>query len=112
MTESLFNRIIGWLQAGYPDGVPASDYVPLMEVLRRRLTPGEVDRIAQHLADTEVVDVTADQIRAVTQKLVLERPSDEDVQRVASHLALGGWPLTPADFGDAPEGWQSQFPKA
>ena len=28
---SLLRQIIGWLRAGYPEGVPSVDYVPLSQ---------------------------------------------------------------------------------
>ena len=34
--------IVAWLRAGYPDGVPQTDYIPLLALLSRRLTNDEV----------------------------------------------------------------------
>ena len=99
MTDSIISKVVGWLTAGYPQGVPAQDMLPLLEVLRRRLTPGEVDLVAQRLAEAHVVPVTAEHIHEMVMAVVREKPSDEDVHRVASHLALGGWPLAASDFG-------------
>ncbi|HEY5484993.1 MAG TPA: DUF3349 domain-containing protein, partial [Propionibacteriaceae bacterium] len=31
-------RVVGWLRAGYPDGVPQQDYVALLGILHRQLT--------------------------------------------------------------------------
>ena len=31
-------RVVAFLRAGYPQGVPATDYVPLIALLRRRLS--------------------------------------------------------------------------
>lgn len=97
-SDSILVRVLAWLRAGYPEGIPAHDYVPLMDVLRRRLTPGEVDRAAQLIVDADLVNATTDQIREAVARVALEQPSDEDMRRVASHLALGGWPLSPVEF--------------
>ena len=35
-------RVVAFLRAGYPHGVPATDYVPLIALLRRRLSDDEV----------------------------------------------------------------------
>ena len=35
-------RVVGFLRAGYPEGVTAHDYVPLLALLRRRLSDDEV----------------------------------------------------------------------
>ena len=32
-------RVLQWLRAGYPEGVPQQDYVALLGILRRTLTP-------------------------------------------------------------------------
>lgn len=33
--------IVGWLRAGYPNGVPEQDYIPLFALLTRRLSETE-----------------------------------------------------------------------
>ena len=45
-----FQTILHWLRAGYPDGVPQGDYVALLGVLRRSLTPVELENIVRTLA--------------------------------------------------------------
>lgn len=39
---SFLAKIVGWLRAGYPDGVPEHDYVPLVALLGSQLTDDEV----------------------------------------------------------------------
>jgi uncharacterized protein DUF3349 len=41
--SGLLTRIVAFLRAGYPEGVPANDYIPLLALLRRRLSDDEVD---------------------------------------------------------------------
>ena len=43
-------RVVAFLRAGYPHGVPATDYVPLIALLRRRLSDDEVVAVASELA--------------------------------------------------------------
>ncbi len=45
-----FQTILHWLRAGYPDGVPQGDYVALLGVLRRSLTPVELEKFARRWA--------------------------------------------------------------
>ncbi|MFE7797175.1 DUF3349 domain-containing protein [Nocardia sp. NPDC057440] len=94
-------RVIGWLRAGYPQGIPSSDYVALFAVLHRHLTDFEVVAIAEVLVsenpDTEISH--ADIETAIT-RFAMEQPDEHDVARVASHLAAGGWPLA-TPFPDA-----------
>ena len=88
-------RVVGWLRAGYPTGVPKQDYVVLLGLLRRKLTDTEVHEIAAELAglaEQGEVITTADVERLVN-AATLDEPSTEDVNRVSSRLAAGGWPL-------------------
>src|SRR3954469_12004189 len=47
---NLAARVLEWLRAGYPQGVPQQDYVVLLGLLRRKLTDTEVHQIATELA--------------------------------------------------------------
>ena len=80
--------IVAWLRTGYPDGVPEHDYVPLVALLRRRLTDDEVAQVASALrSDTSVG--TAD-IGVGISKVTDEIPSEDDIERVRRHL--DEWP--------------------
>ena len=86
------SKIVGWLRAGYPEGVPQHDYMPIFALLGTQLTNDEVTLIADELAfaaDPQSADAIKTAIAAVTST----KPSDADVARVRSHLAAGGWPL-------------------
>ena len=99
--------ILDWLRAGYPDGIPASDYVPLMIVLSRRLSADEVHAVTAELTrsgalpaeavhEPEPIDpVPIDNvdIGTVITKITNELPAHDDVNRVRARLAQGGWPL-------------------
>ena len=39
-------KIVAWITAGYPEGVPGPDRVPLLALLKRRLTDDEVARLS------------------------------------------------------------------
>jgi len=85
-------RIVDWLRAGYPEGVPQHDYIPLFALLGSQLTNDEVTLIADELsfsADPESAEAIKKAIAAVTSTT----PHDSDVARVRAHLAAGGWPL-------------------
>lgn len=93
------SSLLSWLRAGYPDGVPYSDYPPLLVLLRReRLTDDEVTYVADELARAASEpprDASISRIDAGVQitKVIDELPQDEDVRRVAAHLAAHGWPF-------------------
>ncbi|QDP97020.1 DUF3349 domain-containing protein [Microlunatus elymi] len=92
MTPTFLAAIISWLRAGYPEGVPEQDYVPLLALLRRRLSPDEVKRVAEKIMRT---DEQADDIDIAVRitKITNELPSEADVARVRARLAAAGWPL-------------------
>jgi hypothetical protein len=99
-SETLAGRVLDWLRAGYPSGVPQQDYVVLFGLLRRKLTDTEVRDIAAEivgLAKQGEVTTVADVERLVN-AATLDEPSEADVARVSSHLAAGGWPLADRPF--------------
>lgn len=49
---AVISSIIGWLRAGYPEGVPDVDYIPLFALLGSELTDEEVSAIVDELAAT------------------------------------------------------------
>ncbi|WP_280204727.1 DUF3349 domain-containing protein [Nocardia farcinica] len=80
--------ILDWLRAGYPEGVPESDYIPLLAVLRRRLSDDEVAEIASAVYGSG--DRT--DIQVLITKVTNEMPSEQDVARVQERLAGREWP--------------------
>ena len=86
------SSIIDWLRAGYPEGVPDVDYIPLFALLGSQLTDTEVSEIADVLA-SESDPVSAAAIRKAIGNVTNEQVRDSDVARVRARLAGGGWPL-------------------
>lgn len=90
-------RIVAWVREGYPTGVPARDYVPLLALLRRRLTDEEVKGISRSLRAAGIAPVDVIDIGQEIVKVTNELPSVDDIRRVHDHLARKGWPV---DFPD------------
>jgi hypothetical protein len=89
----VLSSVIAWLRAGYPEGVPDVDYVPLFALLGSQLTNDEVNAIASEL-ENEVNPETAEAIRnAIKAVTTSQHPNDADIARVRARLAGGGWPL-------------------
>ncbi|HEY5821758.1 MAG TPA: DUF3349 domain-containing protein [Propionibacteriaceae bacterium] len=98
-------RVLNWLEAGYPDGVPRQDRFPLIALLQRRLTEEQTLTCiteltaprARALRGEEPITgddpITADEIHALVERQVRETPSPDDVRRVSARLAAAGWPL-------------------
>ena len=90
---SYLGRIVAWLRDGYPQGVPAHDYVPLLALLQRRLTRGEVKRVARALRRSGVSPAGPDDIAAAISELTHDEASEADMIRVRDKLAAKGWPV-------------------
>jgi hypothetical protein len=86
----VLNAIVSWLRAGYPEGVPETDYLPLLALLARRLTVEEVEAVANELADEERWPIDNAQIGALITKVTNELPRREDVARVRANLESAG----------------------
>jgi hypothetical protein len=94
------NKIVTWLRAGYPEGVPPTDYMPVLALLSRRLSTDEVKAVAAELmqrGDFDHVDIGV----AITQ-ITDELPAPNDIERVRQRLMAKGWPLDdPRDSEEA-----------
>ena len=91
--------ILDWLREGYPTGVPPKDYIPLLALLRRRLTEDEVREIAHEVASLGPANGSGDaadsaDIGVRITQLIDAMPSPEDIARVEARLVEHhGWPL-------------------
>ena len=95
--SEVLNRLLGFLRAGYPEGVPANDYVPLLALLRRQLSDDEVLAVASELMSHEKAPVDGTDAKVAITKVTNEMPSQQDTDRVRQRLAAAGWPIN--------EGW-------
>jgi hypothetical protein len=88
----ILSKIIEWLRAGYPEGVPDVDYIPLFALLGSELTDSEVSAIAEELANDSKPE-SAEAIRRAIVEVTHQQPKESDINRVKARLAAGGWPL-------------------
>jgi uncharacterized protein DUF3349 len=84
-------KIVAWINAGYPEGVPGPDRVPLLALLNRRLSDDEVKAVAQGLIERGEFDHV--DIGVLITQTTDELPLPVDVERVRERLAAKGWPL-------------------
>jgi hypothetical protein len=90
--------VVAWLRAGYPEGIPPTDYFPVLALLSRRLGNDEVKVVAREMmqrSDFDDVDIAV----LITQ-MTDELPTPADVERVRERLATKGWPLDDARDGE------------
>jgi hypothetical protein len=97
-TTSLFHSILQWLRAGYPEGVPGPDRVPLLALLRATpLTEDQVKEVVRNLTDRDVGadgQISRDEIAEFISDVTHHDAGPENIQRVAAKLAAAGWPLS------------------
>ena len=96
---SLVHSILNWLRAGYPNGVPGPDRVPLLALLRSTpLTEDQIKEVVAHLTakDSQALDggISDDEIAEFIKDVSHHDAGPENVKRVAATLAAAGWPLT------------------
>ena len=84
-------KIVAWITAGYPEGVPGPDRVPLFALMRQRLTDDEVKAVTRELMDRGEFDQV--DIGVLITQLTDELPAPADIERVRARLAAKGWPL-------------------
>lgn len=86
--------IVAWLRAGYPEGIPPTDYFPVLALLSRRLSSDEVKTVAHELMHRPGFDDI--DIGVLITQVTDELPAPDDVERVRERLAAKGWPLDDA----------------
>jgi Protein of unknown function (DUF3349) len=86
----VLTSIVDWLRAGYPEGVPPNDYVPLLALLARRLTTDEVTAVAEELSRAGDLPIDNTEIGQLITNITHELPRAEDVARVRSRLTAEG----------------------
>lgn len=92
-------KIVAWITAGYPEGVPGPDRVPLFALLKPRLTDDEVKTVAKELMGRGEFDAV--DIGVLITQITNELPDPADIERVRNRLSAKGWPLD--DARDAEE---------
>ncbi len=103
-STSLLHSILNWLRAGYPEGVPGPDRVPLLALLRATpLTEDQIKEVVRNItadSSSALADGTIgeDEIAEFIKNVSHHDAGPENIQRVAAKLAAAGWPL--AGVGD------------
>jgi Protein of unknown function (DUF3349) len=93
--SDLVARFVAFIRAGYPHGVPQTDYIPLLALLRRRLSDNEVVAVAADLAARGELNFDIADIGVAITRITEELPSADDLERVQRRLESIGWPVEP-----------------
>jgi Protein of unknown function (DUF3349) len=82
------DKVLRWLRAGYPDGIPATDYFPLFALLSTRLSEEEIEDFTAELAGLTDAD-TAKVIYEAAAGSTSRHPSADQLARVRARLEAG-----------------------
>ncbi|WP_084505867.1 DUF3349 domain-containing protein [Nocardia harenae] len=89
----LLGRIVDWLRAGYPEGIPEQDRVPLLALLGRRLSDDEVEQVVAGLVAQGTLPADRVEAGVAITRLTQELPRDADLARVRERLNAVRWPV-------------------
>jgi hypothetical protein len=105
--HNFFCSVVRWLTAGYPEGVPGPDRVPLMALLRSTpLTDDQIIEVVREIAKDHGSPATTDhpidrdEIAEFIEDMTHYDAGPENVVRVAARLAAVGWPLAGIDVSE------------
>lgn len=107
-TKSLVISVLNWLRAGYPEGVPGTDRVPLLALLRATpLTEEQVAEVVRNIAEAaapaDIDDpIKRDDIAEFIAEVTDHDAGPENIARVAAKLAAAGWPLAGVELESDP----------
>jgi Protein of unknown function (DUF3349) len=80
------SRIVAFFRAGYPAGAPATGYVPLLAVLRRRVADDEITAIINKLITHRRWPIETVDVGVEITHLTDEMPTVDDMERVQHRL--------------------------
>jgi hypothetical protein len=83
---SALAKLVGFLRAGYPAAAPPTGYIPLLALLRRRLSDDEVWAVAAHVAACGDGPVNGINIGTAITRITDELPAAEDIDRITQWL--------------------------
>jgi hypothetical protein len=90
----LVTRFVAFIRAGYPKhGVPKVGYIPLLALLRRRLSDDEVAEVAAQLIARGDMRIETADIGAAIIRITDDLPSPDDLDRVQRQLETYGGPV-------------------
>jgi len=82
--------IVAFVRAGYPTGMPATGYVPLIALSRRRLCDDDIAAIADQLMMRRRRPISSADVGVEITRITDQMPSPDDIERVQRRLdAIG-----------------------
>jgi hypothetical protein len=84
------SRIVTFMRAGYPTGMPATGYIPLAALLPRRVCDDEITAITSEFMMRRGTQINTADVGVAISRITDEMPSLDDIERVKRRLdAIG-----------------------
>src|SRR5260370_23303599 len=83
-------RVVAFLRAGYPTGMPATGYMPLVALLPRRVTEDEIVTLTSELIAHRRWPISNADVGVEITRINHEMPSPEDIERVQRRIDAMG----------------------
>src|ERR1700759_3892678 len=90
--SSYTHSILNWVRAGYPEGLPPKDYIPLFALLGTQVTSEDLHEIGDELANSSDPQSAA-AIKQAIIDVTNVKPPDSDGARLRARRAVGCCPL-------------------
>ena len=84
------SKIVAFLRAGYPTGMPATGYVPLAALSCRRVSNDEITTITSELIMHRRRPISPADVGVAITRITNEMPSSDDIARVQRRLDAMG----------------------
>ncbi len=76
------SSIVAFVRAGYPTGMPATGYVPLAALARRRLCDDDISAIASNLITRRLSPISSVDIGVEITRITNHLPTPDEIERV------------------------------
>jgi hypothetical protein len=85
------SSVVAFLRGGYPAGLPVTGHVPLLALLRRRVTDDEITAIIRRLVVHRRRPIDDADVGVEITHITDEMPAPDDIERVQHRLAATEW---------------------
>ena len=85
------SRFVAFVRAGYPTGMPATGYLPLAALSRRRLCDDEITSITNEFVTRRCCPISTADVGVEITRITDELPSPDDIQRIQRRLDAIGY---------------------
>ena len=79
-------KVVAFMRAGYPTGMPATGYLPLAALSRRRVSDDEITAVTAELMKGRQWPISTVDVGVAITRITDGMPSPDDIERVERRL--------------------------